>query len=248
MNRSHFAPPFSPSNLPPWRCPTCEDGALSRGKETLQVQETPESVKDRKNPDWEPDWIRQRFSLLLRCVRCKEPVIVVGKVELVEDYDEEHGWGLSEAMRPTFFEPAVPAIQIPKKCPVEIGGILREASSLFWSAPPAAGNRIRAAVERFMDDRKIPTTATSSKGKTEQLTLDARIKEFAKVNPELGQNLLAVKWIGNVGSHSDKLTHEDVLDAFELVEHALEETFESKSERLKKLAASINLHKGPAPK
>jgi len=248
MNRQHFTSPFSPSSPPAWRCPACDEGALAVAKDSLHIEETADSKSHRGHSDWEPDWIEQQFSLLLRCNRCKEPVFVVGNTELVEDFDEEHGWVLIEAIVPQFFVPAVPLIAVPKSCRKEIATEVLNASSLFWSSPPSAGNRIRVCVERLMDHAKIPKKGKTKKGKYQDLTLHARIERYAKKNADVGEKLLAIKWLGNSGSHSDALEHSDVLDAFELLSYALEEILEGKSSRLKRLSSSIIKSKGPASK
>ena len=106
-----------------------------------------------------------------------------------------------------------------------------------------------------MDHLKVKKSRKTKKGKLERLSLHARIELFANKNPkknpnknaDVGEKLLAIKWLGNTGSHSDTLKHEDVLDAFELFSHALDEIFEETSVRLKKLSSSINRNKGPAP-
>lgn len=248
MNRLHFTPPFCPSALPSWGCPHCSDGALALVKKSLRVEETSESKKDRSHPDWDPEWIRQRFSILLRCGQCHEPVFAVGNVRLKEDHDDVHGWSLADALVPTFFEPAPPVIRIPPACPKEVGAEVTGASALYWSSPSSAANRIRAAIERLMDDRGISRKGKTKNGKFVDLTLHARIERFATKNQEVGQTLLAIKWLGNTGSHSMDLTADDMLDAFELLLHALEEIYESKSFRLKKLASSIIKKKGPVTK
>lgn len=244
MNRLHFTPPFFPNALPHWRCPKCIDGALALVEDSLKIEETSESKKDRKNPDWDPEWIRQRFSVLLRCAQCQEPVFAVGNVRLMEGQDDEHGWVLWDALVPTFFEPAPPIIRVPSACPNEVTTEISGASAFFWSSPSSAANRIRSAVERLMDDRGIARKVKTKKSKLEDLSLHARIERFAKKNPDVGNTLLAIKWLGNTGSHSSDLKASDVLDAFELLLHALEEIYESRTARLKKLASTIIKKKG----
>ena len=237
-------PPFSATSPPAWRCPACGDGALDVVKDSLSTEETANSKKHRNHPDWEPDWIENNFSILLRCNRCKEPVFAVGNTQLVEDYVEDFGWGLVEAIVPQFFVPAVPMIGLPTGCPTEIAVEVQNASSLYWSSPASAGNRIRVCVERLMDHVSIPKKGKTKKGKFQDLTLHARIERYAKKNPDVGEKLLAIKWLGNSGSHSDELLQADVLDAFELLSYALEEILEGKSSRLKRLSSSISRARG----
>lgn len=249
MNRQHFISPFSPSSPPAWHCPACDEGVLAVVKDSLRIEETADSKKYRGHSDWEPSWITQQFSLLLRCNRCKEPVFSVGKTELVEDFDyEETSLVYADAIIPQFFVPAVPLIAVPKKCPKEIAEEVMNASSLFWSSPPSSGNRIRVCVERLMDHVKIPKKGKTKKGKYQELTLHSRIERYTKKNADVGEKLLAIKWLGNSGSHSDALQHGDVLDAFELLSYALEEILEGKSSRLKRLSSAIIKSKGPASK
>ncbi len=58
--------------------------------------------------------------------------------------------------------------------------------------------------------------------------------------------LLAIKWLGNAGSHGHgKITIDDVMDSYELTEHILAEIFEPKIKKLKAIAKKINRKKGP---
>ena len=57
--------------------------------------------------------------------------------------------------------------------------------------------------------------------------------------------LLAIKWIGNEGSHPEKsLTKNDVIDLYEILEHVLSELFENKSKTILAKAKKINKAKG----
>lgn len=58
--------------------------------------------------------------------------------------------------------------------------------------------------------------------------------------------MLAIKWLGNAGSHSQKtVSRDDVIDAYELLEHILQEIYMQKTEKLKTKAQKINKMKGP---
>lgn len=64
---------------------------------------------------------------------------------------------------------------------------------------------------------------------------------------EAGHYFTAIKWIGNVGSHAadDKLKREDLLEAFEMLEKALDILYNPSSSILKKRAMKIIKRKGP---
>ena len=224
--------------MPAWRCPHCFDGALASIKESLKQSSTAASQEARDHPDWGPEWDVDRFFMMMKCVKCNDPVFCVGTTQSIEEHDDELGWVFSNALVPTYFEPNVPVILIPSKCPDSVSAEVLKASSLIWCSPSSAGNKIRAAVERLMDAQVVPSTGA----------LHGRIQAFGFTNQDVADKLLAIKWIGNTGSHSDDLELADVLDAFELLEYCLEELYEGRSARLKALAASINSYKGPPPK
>ena len=58
--------------------------------------------------------------------------------------------------------------------------------------------------------------------------------------------LLAVKWIGNVGSHNnlDSILEEDLFAAFDIMEHLIDRLFVKREDLLEKLAEDINIRKG----
>ena len=62
---------------------------------------------------------------------------------------------------------------------------------------------------------------------------------------EVAEHLLAIKWIGNSGSHVGELSQKDLLDGFELVEYALEKLYSKNEERLNQMTKEINKRKGP---
>ena len=74
-------------------------------------------------------------------------------------------------------------------------------------------------------------------------------KEEAKnKNANLGDLediLYAIKWLGNAGSHGNsEITIDDVFDAYEFMNHILNEIYEPK-QKLEKLAKEIRKKKGP---
>ena len=59
--------------------------------------------------------------------------------------------------------------------------------------------------------------------------------------------ILAIKWLGNAGTHDGgaKVTLDDVMDAYELTDHILQEVYSPKLAKLHKLAKKVNKQKGP---
>ena len=60
--------------------------------------------------------------------------------------------------------------------------------------------------------------------------------------------MLAVKWIGNEGSHPGSVSRDDLLDAFQLVEHLLDEIFINRRAEMSKISRKVLRHKGPSSK
>jgi len=88
----------------------------------------------------------------------------------------------------------------------------------------------------------------NNKGKRNSLNLHSRLELFKKNQPQIADHLLAIKWIGNSGSHIGKIEKVDILDAFELLEYSLNKLYDNSEKRINNLAREINRVKGPVPK
>jgi hypothetical protein len=55
----------------------------------------------------------------------------------------------------------------------------------------------------------------------------------------LGIQLMALKWLGNTASHEGNVSREDLLDAFEILEHILVELIDQRSVRVAELARNL---------
>lgn len=77
------------------------------------------------------------------------------------------------------------------------------------------------------------------------LSLHKRIKELETTDPVNAEILLAVKWLGNSGSHAGGLKRDDVLDAFDMVELVLVNLYDKTSADIMAKVKAINTHKGP---
>jgi hypothetical protein len=246
MNRSQFEPPFSRSSIPAWKCPTCNAGTLHRADKKVLINETTDSRRNHDHPDWDPEWVRSNFFTLLRCSSpaCREYVHVVGTTHVQPSYNEEYGHCMEEFLFPLFINPSIVLIDIPKNCPSEVNTDIVAASSLYWLDHSASANCLRRALESLLDHQKIPKTKINNSGKRINLKLHERILKYQNKHPEISTKLMAVKWLGNIGSHKSDMGRGKLLDAFELIEYALEEIYEKKRSRLENLARKINKRKG----
>ena len=232
--------------LPDWPCPTCKKGRLKLIPDTLQSRETGPSVAARDEPAWEPEWITERFIAMLQCDQpgCGEIASVSGSKELewFEDWESQEQWS-EDVLKPMSITPAPTPIRIAENTPNDVRQVIEGAARLLWSDREAAANKLRQAIELLMDHRKVIKTRTS-KGKRHALSLHARIQEFAKKDRANGDLLLAVKWIGNSGSHPGGASRDTVFDIFDMVEHVLEDLYGTTRQRLMEKAKEINKHKG----
>ena len=137
--------------------------------------------------------------------------------------------------------PAPIPIQLPELVPSAIVKAVAAAASLLWTSAEASGNNIRQAVELLMDD--VGISASNASGN--RRTLHSRIDAFANNDTENGPVLLAIKWLGNSGSHPGGLTRDDVLDAFDMLEYVLENRYGTVKRELLAKVAAVNERKGP---
>ena len=251
MDRTPYQLPFSREHAPAWRCPTCQIGHLVLKPESLLARQTAQSRKNQKRPDSEPDWIRYVFACTFECshASCKEAIACsgVGHVDVIEYEDEEHGWVQTgeDRFTPQYFTPALKLLDIPDKCPATAGIHFEESFALFFADPGAALNSARAAVEAVLTDLGVKRFVVS-KGKRRPLSLHQRIQLLPPKFADLSDLLLAVKWLGNAGSHDGEPPNQgDVRIMYDLLEHVLSEIYEGKSKKLKAIAKKVNKKKGP---
>lgn len=208
-------------------------------------KETGPSRAAHNHEAWDPAWITRRFAGLMTCSlsSCGEIVAVLGDVRVFEDGDDdvyEPKMVFSDFLRPVSISPAPLLIQPPVGTPDLVEGALREASGLIWQSAEGAANQVRQAVEHLMDHQGVTSSLPGA-----FLSLHNRIKEFEKKDAANAEILLAVKWLGNSGSHAGGLTRDDVFDAFDMVEYVLTNLFDTTAATIMAKAKAINTQKGP---
>ncbi len=162
--------------------------------------------------------------------------------------DSEGDTHYEDYFLPRFCTPMPDIFELPKKCPDDVACELRAAFALFWSDPSAAANRVRVALERLMDHLLVQKRRKNKNGKFDKLKLHTRIEIFAKAEPFWGAQLMALKLLGNTGSHDGGVTKDEVLDAFEIIEHALFELIGQRSKRIAALAKGLKAKHTPGAK
>jgi hypothetical protein len=149
-------------------------------------------------------------------------------------------------LEPRYIDPAPQIFEIPRGYPKGAREELQAAFFLFWSDPAAALNRLRISLELYLDEEGVQRKARKRDGKYRQLSLHERILRFAVKHPEINETMVAVKWLGNVGSHESSVSRQETLEAFELLDYILEEVVAGRRSRLTRKAKAINKAKGRA--
>ncbi|HTF94735.1 MAG TPA: DUF4145 domain-containing protein [Cellvibrio sp.] len=254
MDRKLYKVPFQENSVPDWQCPTCQKGFLLIVDKTFVSRELALSKRGKDHPEWDPDWIQYTYSCMLECSneKCKEVVANIGSgrvdwdVELDEEGIPEQVY--SDYFKPLYFYPHLMLIKIPANTPEEVKSSLEKSFNLFFASPASAANNVRIAVEELLTSLGVKRYLTI-KGKRRFITLHERISLLPVKYNELKDLFLAVKWLGNAGSHSgETLSVDDVMDSYEIIEHILGEIFEEKSSKVKAIAKKIIKAKGPKKK
>lgn len=253
VNRKLWQEPLSKEYTPSWHCPSCSGGYLKMVPESLKYIQTSKSKKEQntENPQWDPGCITYRFSALLECQNndCEEVVSLAGHgaLELVQ-IGQSEDFDYIEFFYPEFVSPSPEFFRIPSNCPNEIRCEIVQAFIAVWSDYASSATRVRVSIERLLDYLKEPKTKINKNGKRERLSLHRRIERFGVKDKEISDTLLAVKWLGNTGSHTTAIDQEDIFDAFDMLEYVLEEVLVKRRKNLGKLAKNINTKKGPVNK
>lgn len=251
MDRRVFQGIFTKTKPPQWPCPRCGMSVLQIVEKTFVDDEGADSREAHSCDAWDPDWIENRFSCLLKCSNdsCGEIVTCVGTGSVEEEYGSDFDGNPTreyiEWYRPTFFQPSLVMMDIPSDAPDEVVQELKASFALFYSNPNAAANSARMAIEALLTSIGVKRFSIAN-GQRKPITLHNRIDSLSSKYAEVKVLLEAVKWIGNHGSHSGRLvTTETLMDAYDILEALLEELYNNSRARIMKKAQDVNKHKGP---
>ena len=249
IDRRIFKSSFRGKGLTKWNCPTCGKGLLKVKPGTFHYEETRNSKRARSSGDWEPDWIEYLYSCLLECNNstCREFVSSSGVGSTYQYMYDEKGMpylDYRDHFSPKYFSPHLKIFDYHQNIPDEVTDELEKSFSLFFCDPPSSANHIRIALEDLLTYMEIDK-CDDKNGEPIYLSLHSRIKLLPKKYHDIQDIFMAVKWLGNAGSHSGTVSADDVLDAYELMQKLLAEVFNDEGEKIKKLANKINKQKGP---
>lgn len=247
---------FTQKNAPVLPCPSCGQITLvisnpsiqfmadkphgfSRMWEALTSKESDiTTIANVLNGFLEGKAIRTQFVGFYCCTSCNEPVSVLGKGKA---FSADQQTLLSFV----YFSPALPIFELKDTYPSKVNVELAKSFSAYVSDPTTAGARIRTAIEFLLDEQGIQKFRTSKQGKEGsqvKFGLGERLKLFSETHSDLGNLLGGVKQLGNEATHGSDMQHSDLLDAYQLIEHVLEELYVSRPKRQKLLLKSNEMN------
>ena len=232
----------------PWprpHCRTCGEGYVSWEKPETARNE--QSMKDMNHPGWEPEWVTGTMHVIGHCdySECKQRVIGVGKFRV--DYatsdlgSEYQGIPYSEFYKVEYFNPPLPLLSLPEAVPQNVRNAIDRAAPIIFIDPSSAATVLRASIELFLTNWGIAAYDKNDR----RINLHKRIELWKTEtgNQEVGEQLLAIKWIGNSGSHEgEPLSVRAVVDGLEFFEAAFNELIVAPE--LKARVRAVNEAKG----
>ncbi len=240
INRELYKGYFTQDDMSKWQCPACNSGSLQVIQDKF-LQEHNSETEINYHEDWfhAPEMITYTFTALLFCTnpRCKEVVTCSGTGCVEREQDSHEDSRYIEYFKPFFFYPSLNIFQIPEKTPEKVKQSIRGSFSLLFKSSSAAANKIRSALECLLIkiDRK----------QANEMTLHRRIELLGEEHQKIKDFCLAVKWLGNAGSHcNDNMTIDDVFDGYDILSFILEELYDNKHEKLTAMAETINENRG----
>jgi hypothetical protein len=241
MRRDLWSKSIGEHFMPEWPCPVCHRGHTQLVAKSLRYEETEESKRLHDHEAWDPDWIVYVFTAWGECSHqgCKQLFAISGTGSVDQYYTEEGEDETYAYFKPSVCHPMPDIITLPAKSPDSVDRELRIAFALFWRHREACAGRIRVALEMLMDYLQIPRRRKTKAGKFTDLVLHSRLQVLSERSPAIGSQLMALKWLGNSGAHDGAVSGEDLLDAFEILEHSLAELIEQRSDRIAQLAKKL---------
>jgi hypothetical protein len=210
--------------------------------DSLREMETGPSEDARSDDAWEPEWMEDRFTAFYRCTnpKCRHVVAVAGKVGYESYYDDLPNGDWEERADPhytplAFAEPPR-IIRVCEQCPVAVSAELNRSFGLYWMDRRSCATAIRSAVEIMLDERGVPREIERKSGNITRLPLHDRIVRFQATEAEPGKLLLAIKVIGNVGTHGTDIGFDDLLTGYQILDHVIDLLYSGRAVRVAGLA------------
>lgn len=231
VNRKAFGGQFTKFTTLNVKCWSCKS-LLRPIENTIFSKETSASCKNHSHPNWDPEDTRSTFSGLAACTNsmCDEPYSIIGTSTLNTDFSNSE-IDFIEYFQIKYICPSPHVIDLPEGCSKTITSSVYNIGSVMFEQFGMVGNRIRTCVEQVLAEVDPSLT-----GK-----LHHKIQKFTKNNEDVGNYLMAIKWLGNTSSHDDSITKDDVCDALDILENVLHKLYDLEDDRISKIVNRINM-------
>jgi hypothetical protein len=225
-------------------CPSCHSVA-TYVKENTKTYQTHETEVAMDVMDLDPDVMRGTAVGKCVCTRqeCQEPVHFMGPF-VVNKNDLDNPPTYEPVFTIEYFHPPIPLIRIPPKTPQKVADLLKRSFKLAFADQSAAGNLVRSAIEKLLTHLKVPRFTLSKKGRRIRLDLHARINLLPQSHQPYKNQLLAIKWIGNVATH-DELDVKALKLLYEIIASVLENLYGTKQRELLREVKRVNRRRKP---
>lgn len=235
---------FQKEDSIPFPCPFCERASLSLKKDSWYQYDQGQYLK--KDECCDPvDDVSLAFNAVYQCSnsKCEQEIFSSGTGFVYEDH-VDNGYGdyqpqYNQYYQPRFFQPTVHFFKIPINTPYKTRAAIELSFSLVLQSPVAAVNSLRSAVEEILADHGIP--------KNTARTLHTRIEKDVPQNTKLKDFeilFMAIKWLGNSGSHGNEIELELILYVYEVLELILNSLYVTdRTQYLINVAQATNLAK-----
>lgn len=241
-----FLPTIGPSK---YTCPTCQIGKLSVDPNKVLYQQTAESIRFQKMPEWDPEWVVYVFSALLTCnnTECNDVLCCsgVGTVQDHQYYDNEgrpnSDW--LDVFEATIFTPNLQFFAFPDGLAESVASELNASFAVFFFDLDSAANHIRSSIELLLTELKVTRYKRVPNKKTHRYSLHQRIERLPPKYNDVKDMFMAIKLVGNQGSHgAGKVDKMLIYNAYEIIEqifyHLYENTFQTTQLKARKIVKS----------
>lgn len=253
---------IDPQKLPNWPCPSCGKAQLALDSKALIYRQNKVQYpsEDFKKEDFEErtllgfviafasvyeklQYVQHKFLGFLICKDCGESIGFGGRAEIPRATPGRPTY-LSTRLYPEYFSPPLPFFTLDDRYPAGVRKNLIRSFGLAFNDAASAANAIRHGVESLLDELAVP----KENGRKGRLSLFDRIRIFGETNAGSAEFLEGIRFLGNEGSHTGKVIREDLIKAFEVVDHVLDEIFIRSEVRKRVLESSRGLAKTYKPK
>lgn len=243
---------FNHNNPKSYPCPNCSTGILDLNGILTKI--TPRG-KEMEYYNYY-DGIEHVFSGILKCKNadCNELVTISGQClkDIVYGKELPDGQMVEDRFStyyPKYFFPNLQIFNLSLEIPANVSEQINLSFSNYFDDLSSCANRLRHSIELILDDLKAPKWKKTNAGSIHKFkVLHQRIEHYGKRNKNIANHLLALKIIGNEGSHIGNLQTDDILDAYEILEQLIEFAYIKKTKRIAELAKEIVVLNKPRTK